>query len=134
MTGSQTERVSIQPYNQAVSILLRLATPLFNAAIHSHPSPKCDQAFEHWERLRKFASRFLQDGSTAKISESESEKLIQSLSFAHEWEHGYVLTDTLPDVETCPCGPAILIRELSIVLAEGAALDKNLALMAEVHA
>ncbi len=109
----------IPPYQQAVSLILRICGPLFRAAceVPGGPTPG-EPNFEAWADLRHIASEYLWKRSTLLGAEN-SERLLRALKFAHEAAHLHPKDcEILFNVDRCPCHVAELLRELAQVLAE----------------
>jgi hypothetical protein len=87
MTGAQTEPVSVPAYQTAVSLLLKLANPLFLRAINEpHGFNAWHPNFTSWVALRGFASLLLMR-RTVDLSNEETIHLNLTLVLAHELSH-----------------------------------------------
>lgn len=115
MTGSQTDAVSTARYVIAVSILLRLGSPLFRASLETGDLDYFEQLFDTWLELRRLAEILLRE-KTTQLGSTDEAMLESALTFTHEHHHrtlaaGYRLADPL----LCHCLIMREIRELTIV-------------------
>ena len=117
MTGANTERVKTPAYLRAVSILLKLASPLFLAAIKKPNGPDPEEAtFKHWIAVRIAVNRYLANRSTVLLA-PEREALTGALRFVHDSEHDSLMYDALSPA-SCPCPVAVLLREYAATVIE----------------
>jgi len=119
MIGSNTDKVEIPLYLQAVSHILKLATPLFQYAMLSEFGLWPGEAvFDAWWYLRLIAKKFL-DNRDCGLSDSELEKLRGALAIAHVIAHTTYNREGKPEVPRimdCDCPVAHSIRDLMIVM------------------
>jgi hypothetical protein len=103
-------------YTQAGGLILRIAVPIFKAAIDQNRFQPGETMFEAWAALRFTATLMLVD-RTVQLNTVNRERFVGALRFAHDFQHG-AEPGTAPSPEGCHCETADLIRELAIVIEE----------------
>jgi hypothetical protein len=79
MTGAQTEPVSIPQHVTASAVLLRLASPIFSAAMNIN-NPNRPIAYGVWLTLRETACYFL-EREALQLTPKENQLLRDALTF-----------------------------------------------------
>lgn len=118
MTGSNTEKIQIPLHAQAVFIVLRIGNPLFIAWMHANDKDPLDPYYNAWFLLRRIAAAFDERRHT-KLSRQDREDLINALKLAHQLAHDLDV-EQAPPVDVCHCAVAEDIRDLALMVAQGA--------------
>ena len=111
---------SVPAYTSAVSIVLKIAIPVFLAWVDTKPAEANDPTeswlFHVWYNLRKSAEALMM-WRTVELQPMERERMIGALRGAHHLAHPGA--ERPPSIETCDCECARLQCELATVMQNG---------------
>lgn len=108
MTGAQTDPVHVPRYTTAVSLVLRIAGRVFEAA--SRHSAFDMTLYGHYSNLRAVAQKMLDTHDTA-LSSTMQARLVLALKTAHDLAHDHDMT-AQREMSVCECETAETARLL----------------------